>query len=551
MNRFYHAPQAGGLRGHANTKPWASLLLLVALLSVQQGCLKPEEADKWTAQSTVGSSNDGNRAKDDLRYGFQQGEQYVYEVEIRAEYDHATESLGGLVRYLVKSADNFEIGLDQSGALRLRADDQLRRTPPRAPFRPSYTPSFTPPFTDPFPRPQIPGLQSLELESTLTIDRQGQVLDNRSHIELPYLFGNLAMVAIEPLAADKPEWSDDRSLEAGKRIVDGGLMLSGIRDRMQSPANPIVPHSMFVTSGTEQTKYRRADSSKDAVKIDKHFELHGQVVDELGPLDLDVVGDGYVVFDLRDRVLSKGRMSHLVTLSVPNTTTRVPLVLTFNRLSKEELAERDRKAAEARAAYKAHREELHRPLDPEKTKVLIENLKDRTNRIRALNDLATATPNEMRPEVAQALEKLLNEAKEHFERHQTVRALAQWATKDNIPTLVALAESEDTLARISIIDALGKLPDERCAAALAKLLAMPPHRHAASKALRELGPVAEDYVLPYLDSEDMMMRSEACEILAVVGTEKSIPKLKVIGHDASGFDGFRARDAIEKISSRK
>ena len=73
----------------------------------------------------------------------------------------------------------------------------------------------------------------------------------------------------------------------------------------------------------------------------------------------------------------------------------------------------------------------------------------------------------------------------------------------------------------------------------------------ASKALQAVGSKAEEAVLKYLKNSDPGVRAEACRILKVIGTRKSIGPLQPLVRDkAIGVSGA-ARDALRTIEARR
>jgi predicted Zn finger-like uncharacterized protein len=136
--------------------------------------------------------------------------------------------------------------------------------------------------------------------------------------------------------------------------------------------------------------------------------------------------------------------------------------------------------------------------------------------------LARANPNtDRRKEVAGALEAMLSE--QHFlVKGPGLDALAVWATKDNVPALLDALKDENLGAndiRHRAMRILGKLKDERAAAPLCQRLSNFFDREEASKALQELGPVAEKEVAKYVFDKDAGIREKAQLLLKGYGTK--------------------------------
>ena len=98
-----------------------------------------------------------------LRYGFQAGREYAYQVKIVAELDDSEETREGVLTYSVVSATDQQVVLKQSGGLAVRSKPRPGRAgipgPPRFPIGPR--------FMGGPPRFAMGGPQGI------TIDRQG------------------------------------------------------------------------------------------------------------------------------------------------------------------------------------------------------------------------------------------------------------------------------------------------------------------------------------------------------------------------------------------
>jgi HEAT repeat protein len=82
------------------------------------------------------------------------------------------------------------------------------------------------------------------------------------------------------------------------------------------------------------------------------------------------------------------------------------------------------------------------------------------------------------------------------------------------------------------------------------MLAERQDRGKAVEALKAIGPPAEDAVIPFLSHGDDHVRSEACKILQVIGSEKSVPMLRTLVMNKVGFSDGAARDALNAMRLR-
>ena len=123
-----------------------------------------------------------------------------------------------------------------------------------------------------------------------------------------------------------------------------------------------------------------------------------------------------------------------------------------------------------------------------------------------------------------------------------------WGTKENVPGLVKLVLDQDNVfIRAGAMEALGQLQDKRGAEAVAMLFVT--SRGDARKSLEQMGSVAEPHVLPFLDNPDEGVRTDACRVLAAIGTSKSRAKLEKLALKPRGSNAQAAREALAKIES--
>lgn len=168
----------------------------------------------------------------------------------------------------------------------------------------------------------------------------------------------------------------------------------------------------------------------------------------------------------------------------------------------------------------------------------------------AANRLQQATPlEERRTIVVKAVEPMLK-AKDTFRRKQAVDILGTWAGPETIPVLIRCLDESALLVKLSAIDALGKLKDERAAEPLARLMAEPGPRVQAVKALQLLGAKAETAVAALLTHPEPEVRQEACRLLKDAGTMNSLKALEVLRDDANKSVANAAKEAIAAIGKR-
>jgi predicted Zn finger-like uncharacterized protein len=157
-----------------------------------------------------------------------------------------------------------------------------------------------------------------------------------------------------------------------------------------------------------------------------------------------------------------------------------------------------------------------------------------------------------RVKVSTALNAPLLEADKGI-RQDALNAVKVWGTKENTAPLLKLLGDSPGRRDGCVIDILGALGDPAAAPALAQGLTDVRERGPVSKALKAMGPGAEEAVLPFLESKDVGARVEACRILADIGTHKSLQPLKD-AMNCNSFDfGFvkEGQIASQKILARQ
>jgi S1-C subfamily serine protease len=168
--------------------------------------------------------------------------------------------------------------------------------------------------------------------------------------------------------------------------------------------------------------------------------------------------------------------------------------------------------------------------------------------------LSQAEPKERRPEVAKALEPMLDDP-DHFARQAGIKAMGHWGTKDSVPLLLKLLTHKDIFTRRSAIGALGELRDDRGIVPVAQCLVDFQTRGDAGKALEAIGPKAEKEVAKLLTHSDIFLRAFVCGILKTIGTKESVPALENIVRDEDihvrTHVAGAAKEAIQAIQARE
>ena len=459
-----------------------------------------------------------------LQYQWKKGQTYVYRVKIVGELGDAREELAGNVTYKVKSVLDDEIELGMTSAL-VRGETI---TPARILIIPSRHVRFfaTVPSSNPV---------------TISVDPLGRVQRIEGTAQLPYLLGDLSQLMIEQLAPEKKSsWT-----------VAGDTGISVIQT--------LYPYCRYSPIGfhegvpaNEKTVYTVQGQDGKLVKLAKHYELT-TAASVGGKPRFEAVGDGKLTFDTERNVPASLDFHVRVTVRDANKTEEIPLRVTYRLLSDAEIAQAAKEAEKAKREAEKARQERLRPLnDKELEGVLADLASNDPERIRkGVNLLANKKPQRPNAKIAKALEPIMLDGESIHLRSEAARAIVAWATAENVPALIkALSDQWPPIAS-SAVEALGRLKSKDAVKPVAALLANMQTRHAAIKYLKAIGPDAEDAVLPFLDGKDQWLRAKICELLATIGTKKSLPALEKAAKDSSWMVNRAAAKAITAIKARQ
>jgi serine/threonine protein kinase len=143
----------------------------------------------------------------------------------------------------------------------------------------------------------------------------------------------------------------------------------------------------------------------------------------------------------------------------------------------------------------------------------------------------------------------LTQANDHATQKAVAKALRRWGTAKNVDGLIRLTAAvgaKGDSVRLEACLALANLKDPRGAEAVAKMLEgdWSPDWNAAKQSLIAFGPMAEEFVLPRLQSAAWGARPIVLAILEAVGSEKSIAALQALPKDTA------AQNALAVIRAR-
>jgi len=136
-----------------------------------------------------------------------------------------------------------------------------------------------------------------------------------------------------------------------------------------------------------------------------------------------------------------------------------------------------------------------------------------------------------------------------FQQDDALKLLRKWHSPDSMDELIALTKHADFSLRWEVYETLGEIRNPQSVAACVKALGGE-DSHQAEDALEEMGPYAEDAVLKALNTRNQKALRAACSVLAKIGTEKSLPRLKRLARSSDFFVRTTAERAVRSIERR-
>lgn len=459
-----------------------------------------------------------------LRYGFQAGKQYAFEVKIQAETEKYDEVREGVLTFSVSSANDTQFVLKPSGSLPARI-----KSHPNEMIIPRGFPPMGP-----------MGIVGLGRQEGITFNRRGEKIVSRELTQLPYLLGEMELLVIEEFSAEaKSSWEKQRDLQVVERDSNSPFLGFIFATRFDSGTH---------ITAKEEINYAVVKREKDALEISKNYSLRtSQEADK--PVRFEMTGEGQFIFDLTEGVIRSLSMKYEVQMREKNVIRKYPVTLTYHLLSPEELAEHKKKAEEARAAAEKAKEP--KEFEPGEQARLLKDLRSSdTKQLRDAADRIARAPADDHPtDVSKALAILLRNSDEWVQQ-SAAKALVVWATPEAENALIKASQSENVFLRNPSIEALGKLKSAKAAEAVAAQMYQQNSRQDVSKALKAMGSVAEAATIGLLKDRDMWVRGEACLVLGEIGGKKSLEALRDLTPTSSGFETNNTKKAISAIELR-
>lgn len=155
-----------------------------------------------------------------------------------------------------------------------------------------------------------------------------------------------------------------------------------------------------------------------------------------------------------------------------------------------------------------------------------------------------------RPEIIKILETLIDDH-DIFIRHDAMKALTPWVTKENLPALTRALAHQEYGTRTGAIEALCRIKEEGVAELIAARLPAPNELFVAGTALRSMGPIAQKATAKYLVHSDLQVCLEAIKVLREIGTRQSGPALQAVAKDKTGILWVSAEEAYKLVMRRE
>lgn len=388
----------------------------------------------------------------------------------------------------------------------------------------------------------------------LLMSERGELIDATGSVQVPYMFGPVGMLIVEPLAsADERTWQTQRATVLTQIVGEPSNNSMSMRFRRRR--GPVASQAKIViTPAVETCNYEVASTNGDLVSIRKRYVF--QTLQPPGtPPIAQMTGDGTITFNRAKGFAEKMEFKATLVRSANNASVTVPLSLEWHRLDQAEL-DRSRAQAQANleAAKKASAEQAARdaaPPTPQRVDELLKELraaKDWPQRIGPLTALEKLQPiDQRRSDVTKTVEPLMRDGNAVV-RDRAIHIMGRWGTKETVPILAKMLVQLDIGIRLATIEALGQIADASAAKELADLMSQQSDRVAAANALKKMGSIAEPAVMGLLKNKDNRVRHDACQILGEIGGPKSVAAIKrLLQGEKDNLVRASARGALSRL----
>ncbi|MCY2990948.1 MAG: HEAT repeat domain-containing protein [Planctomycetota bacterium] len=301
--------------------------------------------------------------------------------------------------------------------------------------------------------------------------------------------------------------------------------------------------------GREESTYTAEGPEGGLLKISRSYQATSAAQVD-GKPQIGISGEGKLTFDLARGVFASSQMKVRVAIHEGTVRVEVPVQVSYDVLSEAEeakiKADGEKLAKDSAEMVK----EMNRPVTLAELPELIKDLqsddsrKATVARTRLKGKPGTDSPRQLAP----ALEKYVQHENEKV-REAVGDALAHHATKENVPALLKLLDSDSVLVRQHAVSALGRLQATAAIDRLVQLLLK--GDPTVVSALGQMGSAAEPAMLKVLAQGDRAARDRALLVLTQIGTKKSLPALEKLKNDGDPLTKLRIEPVIRSIQLRQ
>jgi len=277
----------------------------------------------------------------------------------------------------------------------------------------------------------------------------------------------------------------------------------------------------------EETRCTVVAVKGDRVFLTKNYLLRSDPYDN-GATRLTMNGCGTLEFDVKLGVFRAAAMNYVISIAHGGKLEAVPISLTYSLVDAGQVVAAPKSPAATAAARSGPPPAKPRePLTAAARQEIVRDLKSTTGQtvrnasLRLIDAKVDDDPREMSAALAQAMKGLSD-----WDRAAVLDALAIWGTENCEAALIEASTSNTFFVRGKALEQLGnKFKDQAAIAAVAK--AFSADRHAASAAMKKIGPAGEKAMLPFVkDNKDFWARNDAIGVLAEIGGVRSLRMLK-------------------------
>lgn len=399
---------------------------------------------------------------------------------------------------------------------------------------------------------------------SLVVNTRGEYISGKFNVSVPFMFVPLSQMPLDPMVDYEPSWVHEDTIQlVTEKVQESGgdspfgpfpvprpprisdpFQKSGPGRRPSPPQilSPFARPSQPTTSleseeaATERCEYRWGDVTDEHRLLHRHYEL------KTADGGYEVNYDSVVTFDREDRIPLHMEGEGTIQHSSENVTIKIPVKFAY-RLTE----------ADAWRASKNLRliPDLFEIPDEAKSLEYLETMRGGSadKRRDLMYYIKGVQPGAYRAEIAAEIAKALG-SDDFWQRYAAAQAIRPWATEKEAPAILdAVKKGGEGEYYDWVLIAAGRFPSAEAAEAVAGRL--PAHRQAATAALIEMGPVAEDAAIKLTESSDHNVRAHVAVILGIIGTEKSLPFLSKMKSDSYAHAKECAEKAYRYIQARQ